>query len=196
MIRLGTAPSVAWTSQIRTSIRTSYAFSADRSMRHLAAAAPVGPEEQQAILSAPPTTTWTVDDKGRLLTRERRDGAGGRRPSDLANEDQRPEKPGPRLPGDLLLTHYSEDGKPVARRLLRKMSTERVTSRRGGRSSDRRAARGPEELEDTQDQERTGAQRREQDQNLFPHPRLHIFDLSGARPTTKKIRAQYRIRTR
>jgi len=33
-----------------------------------------------------------------------------------------PRSPVPGLPGDLLLTHYGEDGKPIARRLLRKMS--------------------------------------------------------------------------
>ena len=33
-----------------------------------------------------------------------------------------PRSPVPGLPGDLLLTHYGEDGKPVVRRFLRKMS--------------------------------------------------------------------------
>ena len=124
MIRLGTAPSVRVDeSDPYFYPYQRYAFSADRSMRHLTATAPVGPEQQQAILSAPPTTTWAVDDKGRLLTRK----AGATAPEIDACQillakvsDPRSSVPG--LPGDLLLTHYSEDGKPVARRLLRKMS--------------------------------------------------------------------------
>jgi hypothetical protein len=124
MIRLGTAPSVRVDqSDPYFYPYQRYAFSANRSMRHLAATAPVGPEEQQAILSAPPTTTWTVDDKGRLLTRK----SGAMAPEVdacqiLLTKISDPRSPVPGLPGDLLLTHYSEDGQPVARRLLRKMS--------------------------------------------------------------------------
>jgi hypothetical protein len=124
MIRLGTAPSVRVDqSDPYFYPYQRYAFSANRSMRHLAATAPVGPEEQQAILSAPPTTTWTVDDKGRLLTRK----SGATAPEVdacqiLLTKISDPRSPVPGLPGDLLLTHYSEDGQPVARRLLRKMS--------------------------------------------------------------------------
>lgn len=127
MIRLGTAHSVRVDeSDPYFYPYQRYAFSVDRSMRHLTATAPVGPEEQQAILSAPPTTTWTVDDKGRLLTRK----AGATAPEIDACQillakvsDPRSSVPG--LPGDLLLTHYGEDRKPVARRLLRKMSGPR-----------------------------------------------------------------------
>ena len=124
MIRLGTAPSVRVDeSDPYFYPYQRYAFSADRSMRHLTATAPVGPEQQQAILSAPPTTTWAVDDKGRLLTRKN----GATAPEVdacqiLLTKISDPRSPVPGLPGDLLLTHYSEDGKPVARRLLRKMS--------------------------------------------------------------------------
>jgi hypothetical protein len=124
MIRLGTGPSVRVDqSDPYFYPYQRYAFSANRSMRHLAATAPVGPEEQQAILSAPPTTTWTVDDKGRLLTRK----SGATAPEVdacqiLLTKISDPRSPVPGLPGDLLLTHYSEDGQPVARRLLRKMS--------------------------------------------------------------------------
>ena len=124
MIRLGTAPSVRVDqSDPYFYPYQRYAFSPNRSMRHLAATAPVGPEEQQAILSAPPTTTWTVDDKGRLLTRK----SGATAPEVdacqiLLTKISDPRSPVPGLPGDLLLTHYSEDGQPVARRLLRKMS--------------------------------------------------------------------------
>jgi len=127
MIRLGTAPSVRVDqSDPYFYPYQRYAFSADRSMRHLTATGPVGPEEQKAILSAPPTTTWTVDDTGRLLTRK--SGAPGPEVDAcqiLLTKISDPRSPVPGLPGDLLLTHYSEEGKPVARRLLRKMSGPR-----------------------------------------------------------------------
>jgi len=92
-------------------------------MHHLTAPAPIGPEEQKVILSAPATITWTVDDKGRLLTRK----TGDPEPEVdacqiLLAKVSDPRSPVPGLPGDLLLTHYGEDGKPIARRLLRKMS--------------------------------------------------------------------------
>jgi hypothetical protein len=124
MIRLGTAPSVrADASDPAFYPYQRYAFSADRGLRHLTAPAPVGPEEQKAILSAPATITWTIDDKGRLLTRK----AGAPAPEIdacqiLLAKVSDPRSPVPGLPGDLLLTHYGEDGKPVVRRLLRKMS--------------------------------------------------------------------------
>jgi hypothetical protein len=123
MIRLGRAPSVgvdATDPYFYPYQR--YAFSADRRMRHLTAPAPVGPAEQRAILSASTTITWTVDDKGRLLTRK-----NGAAPEIDACEVllvkvSDPRNPISGLPGDLLLTHYGEDGKPIARRLLRKIA--------------------------------------------------------------------------
>ncbi|HEY7538950.1 MAG TPA: hypothetical protein VIF11_02345 [Methylomirabilota bacterium] len=124
MIRLGTAPSVrADPSDPAFYPYQRYAFLADRGMRHLMAPAPIGPEEQKAILSATATVTWTVDDKGRLLTRK----AGALAPEVAACQIllakvSDPRSPVPGLPGDLLLTHYGEDGQPTARRLLRKMS--------------------------------------------------------------------------
>jgi len=124
MIRLGTAPSVrADASDPAFYPYQRYAFSADRGMRHLTAPAPIGPEEQKVILSAPTTITWTVDDKGRLLTLK----AGAPAPEVdacqiLLAKVSDPRSPVPGFPGDLLLTHYGEDGKPIARRLLRKMS--------------------------------------------------------------------------
>jgi len=124
MIRLGTPPSVrvdATDPYFYPYQR--YAFSADRRMRHLRATAPVDPEEQRVILSAPATVTWTVDDRGRLLTKE--DGATAPEVGAcqiLLAKVSDPRSPVPGLPGDLLLTHYGEDGKPIARRLLRKMS--------------------------------------------------------------------------
>jgi hypothetical protein len=124
MIRLGTPPSVrvdAADPYFYPYQR--YAFSADRRMRHLTATVPVGPEEQRVILSAPATITWTVDDRGRLLTKK--DGAAAPEVDAcqiLLAKISDPRSPVPGYPGDLLLTHYDGDGKPVARRLLRKMS--------------------------------------------------------------------------
>lgn len=124
MIRLGTAPSVRVDeSDPYFYPYQRYAFAADRSMHHLTATVPVGPAEQKAILSMPPTTTWTIDDQGRLLTRK----TGATRPEVdacqiLLTKVSDPRSPVPGLRGDLLLTHYGEDGKPIARRLLRKMS--------------------------------------------------------------------------
>ena len=124
MIRLGTAPSVRLdASDPYFYPYQRYTFSADRRMRHLTAPVPVGPEEQRTILSAPATLTWTVDDRGRLLTRK----IGAAAPEVdacqiLLAKVNDPRSPVPGLPGDLLLTHYGEDGKPIARRLLRKMS--------------------------------------------------------------------------
>lgn len=124
MIRLGTAPSVH-VDETDPSFYPyqRYAFSADRGLRHLTATARVGPEEQKTILSAPATITWTVDDNGRLLTR--RQGAAAPEVDAcqiLLAKVSDPRSSVPGLPGDLLLTHYGENGKPVARRLLRKMA--------------------------------------------------------------------------
>ena len=123
MIRLGTPPSVRVDATDPSFYPYQrYAFSADRRMRHLTAPAPVGPEEQRVILSAPATITWTVDDRGRLLTKK--DGAAAPEVNTcqiLVANISDPRSPVPGYPGDLLLTHYDGDGKPVARRLLRKM---------------------------------------------------------------------------
>jgi len=99
-----------------------FAFRADGSLRHLAAPAPVGPEEQRVILSAPTTTTWAVDAKGRLLTRKNGAAPEIDACQVLLAKVSDPRSPIPGLPGDLLLTHYGEDGKPIARRLLRKIA--------------------------------------------------------------------------
>ena len=124
MIRLGTAPSVKVDADDPYFYPYQrYAFTADRRMRHLTATVPVGPEEQRTILTAPATITWSVDDRGRLLTRK--NGAAAPEVDTcqfLLTKISDPRSSFPGFPGDLLLTHYSEDGKPVARRLLRKMS--------------------------------------------------------------------------
>jgi len=124
MIRLGFPPSVRVDATDPSFYPYQrYAFSADRRLRHLAAPAPVGPEEQRVILSAPATITWTVDDRGRLLTKK--DGATASEVDAcqiLLAKISDPRSPVPGYPGDLLLTHYDGEGKPVARRLLRKMS--------------------------------------------------------------------------
>jgi hypothetical protein len=124
MIRLGTAPSAKVDADDPSFYPYQrYAFTADQRLRHLTAPAPVGPEEQRTILSAPATITWSVDDRGRLLTRQ--NGAAAPEVDTchiLRAKISDPRSSFPGLPGDLLLTHYGEDGKPVARRLLRKMS--------------------------------------------------------------------------
>jgi hypothetical protein len=124
MIRLGTASSsrVDAADPIVSPYQRS-AFRSDASLRHLGAASPVGPAEQRAILTAPATTTWSVDRNGRLLTRK--EGAAAPEIDAcqvLLTKISDPRSPIPGLPGDVLLTHYGQDGKPVARRLLRKMS--------------------------------------------------------------------------
>jgi len=124
MIRQGTAPSV----QVDSTDPSFYpyqrfAFRADSSLRHLTAPAPIGPEEQRAILSAPTTITWTVDRRGRLITRKDKTAAPEIDACQvLLAKVSDPRSPVPGFPGDLLLTHYGEDGKPVARRLLRKIA--------------------------------------------------------------------------
>jgi hypothetical protein len=124
MIRLGTAPSVrADRADPYFYPYQRYAFHADASMRHLTAPRPVRPEKQRTILSAPTTVTWAVDDQGRLLTRK--DSAAAPEVEGcqiLLAKVNDPRSPIPGLPGDLLLTHYGEDGMPIARRLLRKMA--------------------------------------------------------------------------
>ena len=124
MIRQGTPPSVRVDATDPSFYPYQrYAFSADRRMRHLAARAPVGPAEQRVILSAPSTITWTVDNQGRLLTKK--DGAAAPEVDTcqiLMTKISDPRSPVPGYPGDLLLTHHDGGGKPVARRLLRKMS--------------------------------------------------------------------------
>jgi len=124
MIRQGTARSV----QVDSTDPSFYpyqrfAFRADASVRHLAAHATVGPEEQRVILSAPTTVTWSVDRQGRLLTRKDKGAAPEINACQvLLAKVSDPRSPIPGLPGDLLLTHYGQDGKPVARRLLRKIA--------------------------------------------------------------------------
>jgi len=100
-----------------------YVFHANASMRHLTSAAPVTREDHRAMLAAPLTSTWTVDDRGRLLVQK--DGVP--RPDVdvcqvLVVKVNDPRSQIPALPGDLLLTHYDEDEKPIARRLLRKLA--------------------------------------------------------------------------
>ena len=103
-----------------------FAFRSDASLRHLAAAAPVGPEEERTLLSAPTTVTWSLDDQGRLLTRKDATTAPEIDACQvLLAKVSDPRSPVPGFPGDLLLTHYGEDGKPIARRLLRKIARTR-----------------------------------------------------------------------
>lgn len=123
MIRQGTARSVRIDSTDPSFYPYQrFAFRADASLAHLAAPTRVGPEEQRVILSAPTTTTWTVDRPGRLLIRKDKGAPAIDACEVLRAKISDPRSPIPGLPGDLLLTHYGEDGKPIARRLLRKIA--------------------------------------------------------------------------
>ena len=124
MIRLGTASSarVDPANPVLSPYQR-FAFRSDASLRHLGAVSAVGPEEQRAILTGPATAAWSVDRNGRLLTRKEEAGAPEIDACQvLLTKISDPRSPIPGLPGDLLLTHYGQDGQPVARRLLRKMS--------------------------------------------------------------------------
>jgi len=99
-----------------------YVFRPDASLRHLTSPAPLTPEDLRAMLAAPATATWAVDDRGWLSTQ--RSGLPGRALDAcqvlvVKVVDARSRIPG--LPGDLLLTHYDENANPIARRLLRKL---------------------------------------------------------------------------
>jgi hypothetical protein len=155
-----------------------FAFRSDAGLRRLSASAAVGPEEQRAILTAPATTTWSVDRSGRLLIRKGAAAPEVDACQVLLTKISDPRSRIPGLPGDMLLTHYGRDGQPVASQLLRKISG-RGEFGDGPRAPPMLLAplRGPEELEDAEDQERAGAERAEQDHDLVSHPRLHVPDL-------------------
>ena len=124
VIRFGTAPSVRVDpADPYFHPHQRYVFHTNASMRHLTSTTPVTRQDHRAMLAAAPTSTWAVDDRGRLLVQK----AGGSRPQVdvcqvLVMKVNDPRSSVPALPGDLLLTHYDEDENPVARRLLRKLA--------------------------------------------------------------------------
>lgn len=97
-----------------------YVFNADATTMYAASSVPLTPEEDQALRLAPATSTWALDGNGRLL----RPAEGAPRVSDClvvvrALRDPRSAVPG--LPGDVLLTDQDETGRPLTRRLLRRV---------------------------------------------------------------------------
>jgi len=124
VIRFGTAPSVRVDpADPYFHPHQRYVFDADASMRHLTSTRPVTREDHRAMLAAPSTTTWAVDDRGRLITQKK---DASERDVDvcqvLVAKVVDPRSQIPALPGDLLLTHYDDNAMPVARRLLRKLA--------------------------------------------------------------------------
>ena len=124
VIRFGTAPSVRVDpADPYFHPHQRYVFHANASMRHLTSTTPVTMEDHRAMLAAPSTTTWAVDDRGRLIMQKK--GVSGPDVDVcqvLVAKVVDPKSPIPALPGDLLLTHYDENANPVARRLLRRLS--------------------------------------------------------------------------
>lgn len=99
-----------------------YVFRTDATLRHLASTKAITPDDHWAMLAAPATITWAVDERGRLLTQK--DGVPRLEISAcevLVKEVADPRSRIPALPGDLLLTHYDENAKPISRRQLRKL---------------------------------------------------------------------------
>jgi hypothetical protein len=100
-----------------------FVFEADASLRHLASGSPITREDHRAMLAAPVAATWAIDDRGRLLVT--RDGAEGPEVNDcqvLVAKVSDPRSTVPALPGDLLLTQYDANDRPIARRLLRQIA--------------------------------------------------------------------------
>ena len=124
VIRFGTAPSVRVDpADPHFHPHQRYVFHTDASMRHLTSATPVTREDHRAMLAAPSTSTWAVDNRGRLLVQKdgvSRPDVGVCQVLVVKVVDPRSQVPG--LPGDLLLTHHDENAQPIARRLLRKLA--------------------------------------------------------------------------
>ena len=98
-----------------------YVFDANANLYQLTSTKTITPDEQRALLVATPPVTWAVDAEGRLLTQR----AGEPRLDNSACQVILVETKDPRSdihpgPGDVLLTLFA-DGKPVVRRLLRRV---------------------------------------------------------------------------
>jgi hypothetical protein len=124
VIRFGTVPSARGDPAppaVRPHQR--YVFEADSGLRHLASGSPITRDDHRAMLAAPAAAAWAIDDRGRLLVT--RDGAAEPEVNDckvLVAKVNDPRSTVPALPGDLLLTQYDENDRPIARRLLRKIA--------------------------------------------------------------------------
>jgi hypothetical protein len=100
-----------------------FVFEADSSLRHLASGSPITREDHRAMLAAPVAARWAIDDRGRLLVT--RDGAAAPEVHDcqmLVAKVNDPRSTVAALPGDLLMTQYDANDRPIARRLLRKIA--------------------------------------------------------------------------
>lgn len=98
-----------------------YVFNADANLYYLTSTKPITPEEQRALVAATAAATWAVDGEGRLLTQK----PGEPRLDDstcqmVVVQTRDPKSDIHPSPGDVLLTLYA-DGKPVIRRLLRRV---------------------------------------------------------------------------
>jgi hypothetical protein len=107
-----------------------FAFRPDATMAYRASATPLTLDDDRALRTATTDLIWALDPEGRLLRQqvgtprvERSDCRVVTRPL----RDPRspvPTLPVPTLPGDLLLTDRTDDERPIARRLLRKLPTD------------------------------------------------------------------------
>ena len=98
-----------------------YVFDASANLYYLTSTKMITPDEQRALLAATAPVTWAVDEEGRLLTQR----AGEPRLDNstcqmVLVQTRDPKSDIPAGPGDVLLTLFA-DGKPVIRRLLRRL---------------------------------------------------------------------------
>jgi len=98
-----------------------YVFDANANLYHLASTKTITPDEQRALLAATPPVTWAVDEAGRLLTQRAGEPRLDNSTCQVILVETRDSKSDiPPSPGDVLLTLFA-DGKPVVRRLLRRV---------------------------------------------------------------------------
>jgi len=98
-----------------------YVFDANANLYYLTSTKTITPDEQRALLATTAPVIWAVDEEGRLLTQR----AGEPRLDNSTCQVVLVETRDPRSdihpgPGDVLLTLFA-DGKPVVRRLLRRI---------------------------------------------------------------------------
>jgi hypothetical protein len=99
-----------------------YVFNANATMSYSASDAPPTPEEHRALLLGPAAVTWALDAGGRLLRQP--PGAARVERSEcrvVTREVRDPRSAIPARAGDVLLTEYGDDERPLTRRLLRKL---------------------------------------------------------------------------
>ena len=102
-----------------------YVFHPDATMTYAAMATAPTAEEERALIRAPASMTWAVDGQSRLVRLR-----AGARQAELSEcrvvvqALRDPKSPVLAQPGDLLLTDQGLDARPIARRLLRKLSSD------------------------------------------------------------------------